>query len=62
MNPIQRVTVKKNERALLLRNGEFDRVLEPGHHWLFAPVDHLRVEVIPLERLDQALAGRLPQR
>ena len=26
----QRATVKKNERALLLRNGSFDRVLHSG--------------------------------
>ena len=50
MNGIRRVTVKKNERALLLRNGDFDRVLQPGRHWLFSPVDHLRIEVFPLEQ------------
>jgi hypothetical protein len=27
-----RVTVKKNERGLLLRNGDFERVLHPGEH------------------------------
>ena len=32
---IKRVTVKKNERGLLLRNGDFERVLQPGTHWLF---------------------------
>ena len=30
---IKRVTVKKNERGLLLRNGDFERVLQPGTHW-----------------------------
>ena len=38
---IQRVTVKKNERGLLLRNGDFDRVLQPGTHWLVAGLDRL---------------------
>ena len=42
---IKRVTVKKNERGLLLRNGDFERVLQPGTHWLFAGLDTLRVEL-----------------
>ena len=32
-----RVTVKDGERALLMRNGRFERVLEPGRHTLFDP-------------------------
>ena len=47
---IQRVTVKKNERGLLLRNGDFERVLQPGTHWLFAGLDTLRVERFALEQ------------
>jgi regulator of protease activity HflC (stomatin/prohibitin superfamily) len=35
MKMLKRVTVKKNERGLLLRNGDFERVLKPGTHWLF---------------------------
>lgn len=46
---IKRVTVKKNERGLLLRNGDFERVLQPGTHWLFAGLDTLRVELFALE-------------
>ncbi|CAM3979493.1 slipin family protein [Roseateles saccharophilus] len=42
---IKRVTVKKNERGLLLRNGDFERVLQPGTHWLFAGLDELKVEI-----------------
>lgn len=49
-NKIQRITVKKNERALLLRNGDFDRVLQSGTHWLFAGLDTLRVETFALEQ------------
>jgi len=47
---IKRVTVKKNERALLLRNGDFERVLQPGTHWLFTGLDSLRVETFALEQ------------
>jgi regulator of protease activity HflC (stomatin/prohibitin superfamily) len=47
---IKRVTVKKNERGLLLRNGDFERVLQPGTHWLFAGLDILRVELFALEQ------------
>jgi regulator of protease activity HflC (stomatin/prohibitin superfamily) len=50
MLKIQRATVKKNERALLLRNGSFDRVLHSGTHWLFAGMDKLRVETFVLEQ------------
>lgn len=46
----KRVTVKKNERGLLLRNGDFERVLQPGTHWLFAGFDALRVETFPMEQ------------
>ena len=47
---IQRVTVKKNERGLLLRNGDFERVLQPGTHWLVAGLDRLEVERFALEQ------------
>jgi len=47
---IKRVTVKKNERGLLLRNGDFERVLQPGTHWLFDGIDHLGVETFALEQ------------
>jgi regulator of protease activity HflC (stomatin/prohibitin superfamily) len=47
---IQRVTVKKNERGLLLRNGDFERVLQPGTHWLVAGLDQLEVERFALEQ------------
>lgn len=46
---IQRAIVKKNERALLLRNGNFERVLQPGTHWLFDGIDTLRLETFALE-------------
>ncbi len=46
----KRVTVKKNERGLLLRNGDFERVLQPGTHRLFAGFDALKVETFALEQ------------
>jgi regulator of protease activity HflC (stomatin/prohibitin superfamily) len=39
-----RVTVKDGERALLLRNGRYERVLDPGRHRLFDPKRELTVE------------------
>jgi regulator of protease activity HflC (stomatin/prohibitin superfamily) len=47
---IKRVTVKKNERGMLLRNGDFERVLQPGTHWLWGGIDTLRVETFALEQ------------
>ncbi len=45
-----RVTVKKNERGLLLRNGDFERVLRPGTHRLWSWSDDLRVETFALDQ------------
>jgi regulator of protease activity HflC (stomatin/prohibitin superfamily) len=50
MMGFKRITVRKNERGLLLRNGDFERVLRPGVHWLFSGLDHLRVETFALEQ------------
>ncbi len=50
MLKFKRVTVKKNERGLLLRNGDFDRVLQPGKHWLFVGLDNIRVDTFALEQ------------
>jgi regulator of protease activity HflC (stomatin/prohibitin superfamily) len=47
---LNKITVKKNERAVLLRNGDFERLLQPGKHWLFSGVDKLRVESFALEQ------------
>ncbi|MEO3690163.1 slipin family protein [Roseateles paludis] len=64
---IKRVTVKKNERGVLLRNGDFERVLQPGTHWLFAGLDKLQVEVFSLEntafvhRLTDYLLAKEPE-
>lgn len=47
---LKRVTVRKNERGLLLRNGDFERILAPGNHLLFSLVDKLAVEKFALEQ------------
>lgn len=45
---MKRVTIRKNERGLLLRNGDFERVLGPGRHWLASLNDALRVETFDI--------------
>jgi regulator of protease activity HflC (stomatin/prohibitin superfamily) len=47
---LKRVTVKKNERGMLLRNGDFERVLAPGQYWLASWMDSLKVETFALEQ------------
>jgi regulator of protease activity HflC (stomatin/prohibitin superfamily) len=46
----KRVTIRKNERGLLLRNGDFERILPPGTHWLMSVIDKLSVEKFALEQ------------
>jgi regulator of protease activity HflC (stomatin/prohibitin superfamily) len=45
-----RVTVKDDERAFLVRNGRFERVLEPGRHSLFDLGGSLQAEVFSVVR------------
>jgi regulator of protease activity HflC (stomatin/prohibitin superfamily) len=54
---IQRVSINKNQRALLLRNGDFDGLLAPGKHWIVAGSDQIRVDRFALQacRLEHAL-------
>lgn len=42
--------IKKNERGLLLRNGDFERVLQPGKHWVFSGMEQIRVETFAMEQ------------
>jgi regulator of protease activity HflC (stomatin/prohibitin superfamily) len=46
----KRVTIKKNERGILLRNGDFDRILKPGCYWLFKGLDALRVDTFAIDQ------------
>ncbi len=45
----KRFNVMKNERGLLLRNGDFERVLPPGKHTLFEGSDRLSVELFAID-------------
>jgi regulator of protease activity HflC (stomatin/prohibitin superfamily) len=47
---VRRVVVKKSERGVLLRNGDFERVLQPGIYWLTAVLDKLRVETFSIDQ------------
>jgi regulator of protease activity HflC (stomatin/prohibitin superfamily) len=47
-----RVTVKDGERALLTRNGRFERVLGSGLHRMFDPMRELTVELCPIVRAE----------
>jgi regulator of protease activity HflC (stomatin/prohibitin superfamily) len=63
----KRVTIRKNERGLLLRNGDFVRILAPGTHWLLSFMDKLTVEKFALEQpafthaITEYLMAREPQ-
>lgn len=43
---VLRVTVKDGERAILTRDGRFERVLGPGRHRMFDPTRSLTAEVV----------------
>lgn len=48
------VTVKDDERALLSRDGVFERVLGAGRHSLFDPLGRLSVEIVKVVRAEIA--------
>lgn len=41
---LKRFVVKKNERGVLLRDGDFERILNPGRHYFFDPMDRVAVQ------------------
>ncbi|WP_285413382.1 slipin family protein [Variovorax sp. efr-133-TYG-130] len=43
-----RITIKKNERALLLRNGDFEQLLGAGKHWVFSGFDKIQLQCFAL--------------
>src|SRR5262245_20173098 len=49
---VLRVIVKDGEMAFLMRNGRFERVLEPGRHTLFDPMRELTVELHAVVRAE----------
>ena len=42
---LKRFIVKKTERAVLLRNGDFQRILNPGCHYVLDPLGELSIAV-----------------
>ncbi|MFC3626555.1 slipin family protein [Vogesella amnigena] len=59
----KKLLVKKHERGLLLRDGDFERILPPGRHYLFDPLRQLQLETVTLSqpRFTHALADYLRQ-
>lgn len=49
---VLRVTVQDGERAILTRNGRFERVLEPGRHTVFDPLRRTAVETYNVVRAE----------
>lgn len=61
MNMFKRLVVKKNERAMLYAEGDFQTILEPGLYRRFDPRNRLSVEVFSLNcpRFEHRLSGYL---
>lgn len=57
----KRFVVRKNERGLLLRDGDFVRVMEPGTAYLFDPFKRLSLQLWQLDKpfFDHTLADYL---
>ena len=53
---LKRFIVKKNQRAALLKNGDFERILNPGLHTFFDPFNTLSLTVwetdVPMSDFD----------
>ena len=45
---MKRVTVAQHERALVWKNKTFAGVLEPGKHWLIAPMSDVQAQIYDL--------------
>ena len=49
----KRISVADQTRALVIRNGRFDRILRPGDHLLFvSPLDRVSVETFQTRESD----------
>lgn len=46
---LKRFVVLKNERAALLRDGDFERILSAGRHYFFDPLNRLSLQVWKLD-------------
>ncbi|MFL6603456.1 MAG: hypothetical protein ACJ8R9_19305 [Steroidobacteraceae bacterium] len=49
---MKRITVAQHERALAWKNKTFARVLEPGKHWLIAPMSEVQAQLYDLTVLE----------
>lgn len=49
---LKRINIKKNERGLLLRNGNFERVMLPGQHWVATLGSKVCVETFAMEKTE----------
>ena len=45
---MKRITVAQHERALVWKNKTFAGVLEPGKHWLIAPMSDVQAQLYDL--------------
>ncbi len=46
---LKRFVVKKNERGALLKDGDFERILDAGRHYFWDPLNHLSLVVWKLD-------------
>ena len=60
---LKRFVVLKNERAALLKDGDFERILNAGRHYFFDPLNRLSLQSWKLDALmhDIALVDYLLQ-
>jgi hypothetical protein len=63
MKMLKRFVVLKSERAALLRDGDFERILSAGRHYFFDPVNRLSLQTWKLDApmLDITLVDYLLQ-
>ena len=61
---LKRIVIKKNEKGVLFRDGDYERVLNPGRYHFFDPLKRLTVQVWKLDAPmnDMAMVDYLLQR
>lgn len=61
---LKRIVIKKNEKGMLFRDGDYERVLTPGRYHFFDPLKRLTVQVWKLDAPmnDMAMVDYLLQR
>ena len=42
---LKRILIRKNDRAALLKDGDYERILNPGRHWFVGPARRLSTVV-----------------